>query len=387
MGVNVREKPAGSGVWWVFINHQGQRKSKRVGAEKAAREVAAKIQARLVLGEFSTTTDEAPKVPTFKEYAEIWLEGTIKPFRRDTTYDRYRDVLARFAYARIGATPLNEIKRKDVRQILMDVHKRGLSRSTIALVKDVISGPFALAIDDEIVTANPTAGILKRMHLTRRKQAPDDVFNQDEIDLFLKACAEREREHYPLFLLLCHTGVRLGEAIGLQWGDVDWNGRFLAIRRSVRRTKVGETKTGRERRVDMTAGLFEVLADLHKRRKVEGLKAGTGLFPYVFNRNGELWSQNSVRNIFKRILVKAGLREIRVHDLRHSYASRLLSAGISPVYVKEQLGHTSISMTVDIYGHWIRGTDTGAVTILDTLQSAPTCTLYAPCEKAKAATP
>ena len=169
MAVRVREKPRGSGVWWVFINHQGQRKSKRIGAEKTAREVAGKIQARLTLGEYST--EEAPKVPTFKEYAEIWLEGTINPFRRASTYNRYRDLLERFAYPRIGATPIDQVKRKDIRQILMDVHKTGLSRATIALVKDVCSGPFVTALDDEIVTSNPTLGILKGMHLRRRKQA------------------------------------------------------------------------------------------------------------------------------------------------------------------------------------------------------------------------
>ena len=72
-------------------------------------------------------------------------------------------------------------------------------------------------------------------------------------------------------------------------------------------------------------------------------------------------AQNSVRYIFKRCLKKAGLREMRLHDLRHSYASLLLSQGTSPVYVKEQMGHFSISITVDIYGHWIRSGDRDAV--------------------------
>ena len=80
--------------------------------------------------------------------------------------------------------------------------------------------------------------------------------------------------------------------------------------------------------------------------------------------------QNFVRKIHNRILRKAGLRKIRIHDLRHTYASLLLSKGESPVYVKEQLGHHSIQMTVDIYGHLIPSSNRQAVNKLDDL-SAP----------------
>jgi len=203
------------------------------------------------------------------------------------------------------------------------------------------------------------------MNLSRRKRAPSDVLTQGEVDLFLSTCKEHERPYYPIFLTAFRTGLRLGELVGLQWQDIDWNGRFIRVRRAVRRGVVGETKTGRERSVDMTDQLYEGLQALQRQRKREGLKTGTGLGPYLFHRNGDPISQNSVRNVFKRVLEKAGLRNIRIHDIRHSYASLLLSAGVSPVYVKEQLGHTNISMTVDIYGHWIRSTDRGAVNKLD----------------------
>jgi len=74
--------------------------------------------------------------------------------------------------------------------------------------------------------------------------------------------------------------------------------------------------------------------------------------------------------IYKRILLKAGIREMRIHDIRHSYASLLLSNGESPVYVKEQLGHSSIEITVDIYGHLIPSSNREAVNRLDSQQSA-----------------
>jgi len=385
MGVKVREKPPGSGVWWIFVNHNGRRKSKKVGSEEAALEAARKIEARLTLGEFDMDEEKPePKVQTFKEYAELWLHGHIKPFRRDTTFERYGDMLKRFAYPKIGKIPMDQIKRKHIREMLLEVNRQGLSRSTVALVKDVVSGPFGMAVDDEIVQSNPTTGILRRMNLSRRKQAPRDVLNQEEVDLFLATCREHERPYYSMFLTAFRTGLRLGELVGLMWEDIDWNGRFIRVRRAVRRGVVGGTKTGRERSVDMTDQLFQELEALQKQRRREGIKAGTGLVPYLFHRRGEPLSQNSVRNVFKRVLDKAKLRRVRIHDIRHSYASLLLSAGVSPVYVKEQLGHTNISMTVDIYGHWIRSTDRGAVNYLDGSEAHPAAPYTHPAEKAKA---
>ena len=88
----------------------------------------------------------------------------------------------------------------------------------------------------------------------------------------------------------------------------------------------------------------------------------------IFHRDGEPIEHNFIRRIFKRILTRAGIREIRFHDIRHTYASLLLSNGESLVYVKEQLGHYSIQMTVDIYGHLIPGSNRQAVNRLDTQQ-------------------
>ena len=90
----------------------------------------------------------------------------------------------------------------------------------------------------------------------------------------------------------------------------------------------------------------------------------------VFARNGKIMEQNYIRRIHDRILRKAELRKIRLHDIRHSYASLLLTQGERPVYVKEQLGHHSIQMTVDIYGHLIPSSNRQAVNKLDDL-SAP----------------
>lgn len=165
--------------------------------------------------------------------------------------------------------------------------------------------------------------------------------------------------------------MRLGELLGLHWRDVDWNGKFIEVRRSYKIGRLGPTKTGKSRRVDVSDQLMAALKDLYLRRQKETMAQGRGeVVAAIFHRDGKQIEQNFIRRIFKRILIKAGIREIRFHDIRHTYASLLLSNGESPVYVKEQLGHTSIQMTVDIYGHLIPGSNRQAVNRLDTQSSA-----------------
>lgn len=163
--------------------------------------------------------------------------------------------------------------------------------------------------------------------------------------------------------------MRLGELLGLKWGDIDWNQKFIRVERSYKRGLFDKTKTGKARRVDMSDQLAESLKALLTRRKKEAFKDGLGEpVPYIFHKDKKPMEQNHIRRVFKRVLVKAGIREMRLHDIRHTFASLLLSKGESPVYVKEQLGHSSIKMTVDVYGHLIPGSNRGAVNQLDSPQ-------------------
>ena len=121
----------------------------------------------------------------------------------------------------------------------------------------------------------------------------------------------------------------------------------------------------------MSNQLIENMRDFYRFRRKEALEGGTGkVEEFIFHRGGKPIEQNSIRYPFKRILEKGGLREIRFHDIRHTYASLLLTDGATPVYVKEQMGHSSIQITVDIYGHLIPSSNREMVNRLDTQPSA-----------------
>ncbi len=373
MGVTVREKCPGSGVWWIFINHHGKRKSKKIGTDfRIATEAAKKIGAKLVLGDMNIAHPDHHKAPLFKTYATLWLEDYIKAVRRQSTYERYGQVLQRHVYPAFGNKLMNEITRGEVRNHLLRLYNGGLSKSMIRIIHACISGPMAYAVDEEIITANPITGLTKRLQLKADKE-PVEPMTREETKHFLESCLEMFPEsefptYYPFFLCAFRTGMRLGELLGLRLGDIDWHGRFIEVKRAYKRGYIGPTKTGKARRVDISDLLAEVLNRLYKRRIEEAMKAGKSrdiLGEPVFQRDGNPIEQNFIRRVFKRILFKAGMRDIRLHTIRHTYASQLLSEGVSPVYVKEQLGHSSIQMTVDIYGRWIPNQNRETVNRLD----------------------
>ena len=164
--------------------------------------------------------------------------------------------------------------------------------------------------------------------------------------------------------------MRLGESIAVRISDIDFNSNYIWVKRSYRREKFTAPKNGKTRKVDMSDQLANVFKSVVKESKKEALKSGKGVIPeLLFLNKGKVIEQNYIRRIHDRILKKAGLRKIRIHDLRHTYSSLLLSQGESPVYVKEQLGHHSIQMTVDIYGHLIPSSNRQAVNRLDDLDA------------------
>ena len=173
---------------------------------------------------------------------------------------------------------------------------------------------------------------------------------------------------YPLFLCAVRTGLRLGELLALQWPDIDFNGRFTEVRRNLVAGRVTTPKNGKTRRVDMSAQLTATLKALLQARKKETLKNGWGSVPeWIFctESGGPLDGADLRHRVFYKLLEKAEPRRVRFHDLRHTFASLLLQNGESPTYVKEQMGHSSIQVTVDIYGHLIPGANRQAVDRLD----------------------
>ncbi len=198
----------------------------------------------------------------------------------------------------------------------------------------------------------PAIGELKVRHLDRgrlkallaAKRGEGLAPSREQLSRFLAAVQQKVPRFYPLFFFLSRTGLRLGEARGLQWGDLDLERREVRVERAVSTDGQVDTR------------------DENGEEKPKGEQP-----PSVFP--SEAWTPMdhcNVEKAFKGALKAAGLpAHFSPHSLRHSFASLLLADGVSPAYVQEQLGHASIELTVGTYGRWLRKAAPGAVDRLD----------------------
>jgi integrase len=376
MGVKIREKPKDSGVWWLFISHNGKRKAKKIGKDKRlAREVAKKIEAKLVLGDMSLE-DTEPPCPTFKEYSKMWL--SLPHDFKESTRDEYRRKLRLHALPDIGKCRLNEIDKRRLQSLFNNLLLKGLARSTISVVKVAISEVLGHATEGDLIERNPVKDI--KFKGSKTKKEIEALTDQEAALLLERAKEYLNGKYYPMMLTALRTGLRIGEMIALKWTDIDFENRLIEVKRSYVKKRMSSTKSGKIRSVDMTPLLAEVLKDLQTEQKRWALKTASPVPEFVFVTNkGKLELAESFRYALEKCLKNAGLKRIRIHDLRHTYATIRLLRGHNIGDISYQMGHSSIKITYDTYGHWIPGKFKFEVDELD--QAQPNATYMQPDSK------
>jgi len=370
MAVKVRQH---KGKYWVFIDHKGKRKAKCIGTSKrAAESVAEKIEAKITLGQFEIK-DERQRRP-FEVYFRNWLDTYARAHCKASTVSIYETAFRLYLLPAFGQKDLSGITREEVKNLTYDLLAKGKTRSTVKNVLAPIREMFNHAIEDGHVTFNPALRVLRRSRTEEGEQKEKASFlTREELGVLLRTGQEHFPDYYPFVSLLARTGLRLGEAVALQWGDLDVTGRFVEVRRTMVYRTLTLPKSGKARRVDLSRQLTDTLKALLLERKKETLKKGWGeVPPWVFTtETGNLLDPDNFRGrVWYKLLAKAGLRHIRIHDLRHTLASLLIQNGESLAYVKEQMGHHSIKITVDTYGHLVPGGNRQAVDKLDGLENA-----------------
>jgi len=378
VGVKIREKIRGSNEWWVFINYNGKRTSKKVGSKKAALEVAETIQAQLKLNfPVFPKQQEKPAVPILQIWYQRFEQTYLSSAVSASTADSYKYNFKNHILPALGSKPLDQITRADMEVFVASlvVHKK-LAKDTIATIVKELRKVLNHAREHKIISENPAAGLGKLYSQAPTRHENIEPLNREEVPLFLKATQTYSPEHYVLFLAALHSGLRQGELMGMQWPDIDWNGNFILVKRSIDRVHriIVPTKNKKIRRVDLSDELLVELALLRKQRKEEWLSKGKNEIPeWVFCNQRGSWldASNVVNRHFLKCLERAALRRLRFHDLRHTYASLLLTDGAPIAYVSEQMGHSSIELTVKRYGHLIPGANRSFVNNLPGRESAP----------------
>jgi integrase len=375
------------GKWVVdYRDPQGRRRWETKEDKKAAQDRLSEI----LKGKCGAPT--IVETRTFKEYGDWWLENCARGAIKASTYQEYGAVLKNHVYPPLGAHPFIEIRRPQIRELIAAKKAEGYDQSTIRNIMAPVRGMFFQAMEDGVTEKNPASRIGKLNKRDRdMPKKKIDPLTRDEVAILLQAANSSAKYStlYPLLLCACRTGARMGELVALKGIDIDFRGGFIHVQRNLSRGKISVPKNGKDRRVDMSTMLANTLDELLAKRRAEALReemkkpaeerrdaatvVNEVMDGWLFQTSaGTEIDPSNLRKAFNRILVDAGLRRVRFHDLRHTFASLLLQNGESLTYVKDQMGHSSIQVTVDIYGHLVPGGNRAAVDKLDVAVPAKT---------------
>ena len=301
-----------------------------------------------------------------RAYATKWLDDGAAA-RKASTQRFYTFNLHLHVFPVLGDMPVSALTRATCRDLMTACRTKGLKLASMRGVNRTLSAVLSQAVEDAILPANPAFRMGK--HLRAGDELPTEIkpLTRDEVQTLLDTADHVYPDYAPLFLCAVRTGMRLGELVALQWSDIEFHRRCIHVRRSRVAGKMTTTKNKQQRRLDMSVLLTQTLTLLRAARKRAALTEGKADPPWVFltPAGHPVDGDNLRRRVFYRLLEQAGLRKIRLHDLRHTYASLLIQQGESLAYVQQQLGHSSVQVTVDVYGHLIPGANRAAVDRLD----------------------
>jgi integrase len=311
---------------------------------------------------------------TVAQFMADWLENVHRRRLRPRTYERYSEVINLHIIPALGHYQLQKLTAQHVQAFYAKKEDEGLASTTIHYYHSVLHNALNMAVKWRLIPKN----VCDLVTPPRKERFDIKPLTEEQAQAFLATVRGHKWE--ALFTLALATGMRRGELIGLKWQDINFKTGTLQVVRVLTRVPTksperehvyteAEPKTEKSRRSVLIAPFALEALKEHRVRQLEAkLKADSNWLEhdYVFcTSHGTHLNPNHIVEEFKKLLKQAGLPNIRFHDLRHSAASLLLSLGIHPKVVQELLGHTQISITMDVYSHLLPGMQKDAMSKLD----------------------
>jgi integrase len=356
-------------LWEVdYRDTDGRRRREGFRSEEEAYEHATEVTRRLDLQE---------PVPEDRDILlRDFVERRWKPLEQGRvgarTFGGRTACLTRYVLPVLGHLRVRAIQRAHVIDLLARLQKRAKARqlktantppaealgpNTIRLAKDAVSIVLALAIDRGILKGPNPALQLGPYNRAKGHRKEPNPMNAVQLSAFLTA-AQPTPVYGTFYAVIAKAGLRPSEARALKPGDIDWQTRTVRVNHSlnpdntVKPTKTYETRDV-ELAPDLLAELRRHLAWLTRHAVAQGWGEPAWLFARPDNTPLD---ESLVRRTFRRALKRAGVRAFTCYDLRHTFASLLLSLGANPLYVSRQLGHKNVATTFKWYAKWIPGT-------------------------------
>jgi integrase len=312
---------------------------------------------------------------TVAQFLEDWLENSQKLSVRPRTYERYSQIVRLHIIPVLGRHKLQTLSAQHVQAFYTQKVNEGLAASTVGVFHNVLHKAMDTAVKWNLIPRN-ICDLVSPPHAATFEIKPLTIEQSHQ----LLAAAHGHRLE-ALFVLALATGMRRGELLGLKWQDINFSTGTLQIRRILTRVPSmmpgkgyveAEPKTQKSRRSVVVASFALEALKLHRLHQLEAkVKAGAlwQEHDYVFctSLGTHLNPNKDALEELKKLLKKAGLPDIRFHDLRHSAATLLLGEGVHPKVVQELLGHSDISMTMDVYSHVLPSMQQDAISRLNTV--------------------
>lgn len=343
------------GRWQVHVRHTDEHDVSHRTTVYGRTPTEARKKAKTVRERLGNSLPAKDARETVSAFTETWIVSALAASdRKRNTKVLYAGVARKHILgSRLGGTGLDRVRPMHVESWIVELRAKGLSESTVRTAYTILRAVLDTAVRDGALGVNPAAAI-KRPKVTSKEAA---YLTVEQVRTLL-AAADGSR-YRPVFRLLVNTGLRRGEALALRWADVDFDGRLLRVRGTLARVDgdlvVTEVKTAKSNRViHMTPTTEATLKSVKVSQSTERLRAGsvwtqTG---YVFTtETGQPCDPRNALRALKAAANKAELPGVGLHTLRHSAASVMLSSGVPLKVVSEVLGHASIAITGDVYGH------------------------------------
>ncbi|MGE3908895.1 MAG: tyrosine-type recombinase/integrase [Chloroflexota bacterium] len=313
----------------------------------------------------------APSKLTVSDYMTQWLTTTT-PRLRASTVAQYEILIRVHISPALGSLKLTALRPVNLQQLYAGILAKGRSPRRAEQAHRVLHKALGDAVRLRLLPHNPAQDV----DAPNGKAPERDIWSPAEVRLFIEASVSSATLYDPLWLFLLGSGCRVGEALGLRWGDVDWTAKSVLIERAVVHVKnvpmVGppKTRSGRRR---ITLPAFALAALRHQQAR-GGVSPDGGTTGAIFRNSKDGVPQpTDLRRRFHEAAARAGLPLMRIHDLRAAHATMLVAAGVDVKTVQRRLGHASLALTLGLYAKVVQSGDGLAAEAMDSL--APGSTL------------
>lgn len=283
----------------------------------------------------------APASPTLRTYLQDWLDTYVAPNCKRSTALSYIRVINRYWLPVVGEVPVNRLSIDDCKQVLTALLDAGKSRQTIRNVLGPVREALNHAVGEQRLAANPLLALKPHLRQLRDPKRHIHPLTRKQQTALVNAARALDPTLHRAILLGTYTGMRPGELLGLQWQDIDWKQKTLTIRRARVWHHMDTPKNHHLRVIDLAPPLLK------------GWRPPKAVPPtdFLFQPYGRPATYDWYAAGFQQARQAAKLPPCTPKILRHTYASMMIAIGANPKYIQTQMGHSSIKVTFDIYGH------------------------------------